>query len=94
MGTELVEKRFKLFMHYTSSGTDCTVAEHILYACPTLVIPLKLRFSLLILHSYVPDSVPVQLFLFPKDKGGDLSSFDNYRPITLSDIKTILTVFV
>ena len=40
-------------------------------------------------HSYVSESFGVGIITcVPKDKSGDLSSPDNYRPITLSSVFT------
>ena len=46
---------------------------------------LKLLFSLILKHGYVPDDFGKGVLIpLVKDKAGDLSSVDNYRPITIS----------
>ena len=65
-------------------GPDDLSAEHLLYAHPSLIVHLKLLFSSIFSHGFVPDCfgagtiVPVI-----KDKTGNLNDIENYRPITL-----------
>ena len=55
---------------------------------------------MMVSHSYVPESFDVGIIIpVPKDKSGDLSSLDNYRPITLSPVfsklfKLVLMIFM
>ena len=66
-------------------GFDGIVKEHIVHAHPSIFVHLQLLFNMVYVHGYVPEdfdrglTVPV-----PKDKLGDLTSAQNYRPITLS----------
>src|ERR1043165_1305591 len=48
---------------------------------------LKLLFSMILSHAYVPEAFGLGIVIpVVKDKRGDLSSLDNYRPITLSPV--------
>ena len=59
------------------------VADHIVHAAPSLIIHLKLLFSLFLSHEYVPDAFRFGIIIpIVKDKSGDHSLLDNYRPIT------------
>ena len=52
-----------------------------------LHIYIKLLFTMMVSHSYVPEAFGVGIIKpVLKDKSGDLSSLDNYRPITLSPV--------
>ena len=57
---------FDFFKLIKSSGPDFILAEHILFTYPSLVIHLKLLFSFLLVHSYVPDSFGFGLILYTK----------------------------
>ena len=62
-------------------------AEHILYGSPKLTIHLQLLFNSMIIHGYVPcDFLRGVITPIVKDAEGDVSSTDNYRGITLSNI--------
>jgi hypothetical protein len=41
---------------HKASGPDDLAGEHLLYAHPTLIIHLKLLFSLIVAHGFVPDA--------------------------------------
>jgi len=70
-----------------SCGADGISAEHLIYAPSSILIHFKLLFTMIINHSYVPNAL-VSGIIVPivKDKCGDCSSPDNYKPITLSPI--------
>jgi hypothetical protein len=91
VSTECIERCIGQLKLGKAAGLDKIVAEHIVYSHPCLVIHIKLLFSMMVNHYYVPDAfgsgivVPVV-----KDKSGDLSSLDNYRPITLSPVMSKL----
>ena len=54
---------------------------------PTLVIHIKVIFSLFLSHSFVPDAFSAgNIIPVIKDKSDDPGFLDNYRPITLSPI--------
>ena len=71
---------------------DGLSGESLKFADPILVFLLSICFYLYVQHSYLPvsmlDSVVVPLV---KNKNGDLSDKNNYRPIALSS--TISKVF-
>ena len=53
---------------------------------------IKLLFTMILSHSFVPVAFGVGIVIpIVKNKHGDLSSVDNYRPITLSAV--ILKIF-
>jgi len=48
---------------------------------------LKVLFYIMLLHGYVPNDFATDIIIpLIKDKSGDLSSVENYRPITLSPV--------
>jgi len=65
-------------------GPDDLSAEHLLYAHPSLIVHLKLLFSSIFTHGFVPDSFGAGIIVpLIKDKTGNLNDTENYRPITL-----------
>ena len=57
------------------------------YAHPALIVHIKCLFTLMVKYSYVPNDFGVGIIVpVIKDRHGDLTSVDNYRPITLSPI--------
>ena len=75
------------FLASTSAGADQIVSEHIIYSHPCIVVHLKILFHMMLLHSYVPNSFGSGIVVpLVKDKCGDMSSVENYRPITLSPV--------
>ena len=84
---KLIEMCVKHLISGKAAGADRLVAEHIVHAAPSLIIHLKLLFSLFLSHSYVPDAFSFGIIIpIVKDKSGDPSLLDNYRPITLSPV--------
>jgi len=70
-----------------SCGADRISAEHIIYAHSSILNHLKLLFTMIINHSYVLNAFGSGIIVpIVKDKCGDCSSPENYRPITLSPI--------
>lgn len=68
-------------------GPDQVTAEHLKYACRRLPILLALCFTGLLMHGILPETM-MSVLLVPviKDKTGNISSIDNYRPIALASI--------
>ena len=64
---ELTEMCVKHLICGKAAGADRLVAEHIVHAAPSLIINLKLLFSLFLSHVYVPDAFVLELvFLLSK----------------------------
>ena len=79
INVELVESCIKF------AGGDSIVAEHITHCYPHIIIHTKLLFTMMVSHSYVPEQFGIDIIIpVPKDISGDLSSPDNYKPISLS----------
>ena len=70
-----------------SCALDGIFAEHMKYASSKLVPLLSMCFSGLFVHGYLPSSL-MSVVLIPiiKNKCGNISSKDNYRPIALASI--------
>ena len=70
-----------------SCGLDGIYAEHLKFASCHLVELLSLCFTSFFIHSVLPDSL-ISVILVPviKDKAGNITSKDNYRPIALASI--------
>lgn len=68
-------------------GLDGIFAEHLKYASCRLVVVLCLCLSSLFTHGAMPDTL-IDVVLVPviKDKSGNITSKDNYRPIALAGI--------
>jgi len=72
-----------------AAGCDGLVAEHILNSHPAIAVHLKLLFTMMLTHGYVPEDFGTGIIVpVIKDPRGDHSAVDNYRPITLSPIVT------
>ena len=70
-----------------AAGIDGLSAEHIINSHPCVIVHLKFLFTMLLSHSFVPDAFGMGIVIpIIKDKCGDVSSVDNYRPITLSPV--------
>ena len=65
---------------------DHLVAEHIVHPAPSLIIHLKLLFSLFLSHAYLPDAFSFEIIHIVKDKSRNPNLLDNYRPITLNPV--------
>ena len=84
---ELLEICVKQLKSGKAGGADRLVAEHTVHAAPSLIIHSKLLFSLFLSDGNVPDAFSFGIIIsIVKDKSGDPSLLDNYRPITLSPV--------
>lgn len=84
---ESIEKCISELKANKAAGHDGIVAEHIINSHPAIVVHLKLLFSMMLSHDYVPDAFGLGVVVpIVKDKCGNLSNIDNYRPITLSPV--------
>lgn len=72
-----------------SAGLDYLTSEHFKFASDRLYILLSIVFKCMLLHGYIP-SVFMDTLLIPivKDKTGDITSGDNYRPIALTSVSS------
>ena len=70
-----------------SSGFDKVTSNHIKHAHCRILIHLSLLFTAMFRYSFIPsDLMKVIIVPIVKSKCGDLSSKDNYRPISLSTV--------
>ena len=84
---ELVESCIKQLELGKSAGADSIVAEQIVHCYPSIIIHIKLLFTMMVSHSYVSKSCGAGIIItVPKDESCDLSSLDNYRLIPLSPV--------
>jgi hypothetical protein len=76
----------ELHLH-KASGPDDLVGEHLVYAHPSLTIHLKLLFSLIVAHGFVPHAFGQGIIVpLVKDKNNNINNISNYRPITLTPV--------
>ena len=70
-----------------SSGIDNITSDHIKHAHCRVLIHLSLLFTAIFRYSFIPFNL-MKVIIVPivKNKCGDLSSKDNYRPISLSNV--------
>ena len=84
-----VEAAIKTLKLNKAAGHDGLVSEHIFHSHPALVYHLKILFTAMINVGYVPEDFGKGIVIpIVKDKCGDVSRIDNYRPITLSPVIT------
>ena len=87
LSVEDIESAVRNLKKGKAAGVDNIVAEHVVNSHPCLIAHLKLLFQMMLLHRYVLNSFGTGIVVpLVKDKSGDLSSVENYRPITLSPI--------
>jgi len=72
---------------HKAAGHDGLVTEHIFHSHPAIMVHFKLLFSMILKSGYVPKEIG-QGVVVPiiKDKSGNPSLIENYRPITLSPV--------
>jgi hypothetical protein len=70
-----------------SAGMDNITSEHFLYANEKLCVLLCMLFNAMLIHNHIPSNL-MDTMLIPllKDKKGDITDRDNYRPIALTCI--------
>ena len=84
---DLIDSRVRKLHLHKASGPDDLAAEHLLHAHPSLIIHLKLLFSLIFSHHCVPDAFGQGIIVpLVKDKSANLNNVSNYRPITLTPV--------
>ena len=74
-----------------SSGYDSLNAEHFKYAGHSCATHLSLCFTMMLRHCHLPNEL-TKVVLVPilKDKTGNISDKDNYRPIALASVASKL----
>lgn len=72
-----------------SAGCDELNAEHFKFAGTACAVHLSLCFSMMLSHNFLPAAL-TKVILNPivKDKTGDISDQDNYRPIALATVSS------
>jgi len=84
---EDIEAAIKNLKKNKIAVADHIVAEHVIYCHPCLIVLLKLLFHVMLLYGYVPNDFATGIIVpLIKDKSGDLTSAEYYRPITLSPV--------
>ena len=79
-----ISNAFKSLKLGKACGVDGVSAEHFLYAHNVLHVLLSLLFTSFITHGYLPpDFMKTALVPIIKNKTGDTSDKNNYRPIAL-----------
>ena len=87
-----IENAIKHLNLNKSADAEHIMAEYTLYSHPSIILHLKNLFKIMLHHSYVPQSFTSGIITpIIKDKRGDPTSIDNYRPITISS--TISKIF-
>ena len=87
IGTESIERCINKLKCNKAAGCDGLKAEHILNCHPSIVVHIKLLFTMMLTHSYVPEDFGFGIIIpIVKDARGDVASLDNYRPITLCPV--------
>ena len=73
-------------------GYDSVSNEHFKYANETLHVLMSLLYSSMLIHGFLPDAMMMITIIAPiiKNKAGDLSDNNNYRPIALATIASKL----
>ena len=72
-----------------SSGHDGLSAEHFKHAGHMCLTHLSLCFTMMLKHGYLPKSLTkVVIVPIVKDKTGNISDKDNYRPIALASVSS------
>ena len=82
-----IEKGIQMLKNGRASGFDGLSKEHIIYSHPAIIVHLKLLFNMMYLHGFVPDEFGKGVTIpIPKDRLGDITNAENYRPITISPV--------
>ena len=66
-------------------GIDGIYGEHFKYASDKIQVLLSLLFNAMVIHGYMPENM-MDTIITPlvKDKKGDLTDGDNYRPLAIT----------
>ena len=72
-------------------GYDSVSNEHFKYANEKLDVLMSLLYSSMLIHCFLPDAMMITIIAhIIKNKAGDLSDNNNYRPIALATIASKL----
>ena len=67
-----------------SADTDGLAAEHFVYSHERISVHLAMLFTSMLTHGYLPDAfMTTSINPILKNKNGDTSAKNNYRPITI-----------
>jgi len=79
-----------------SAGMDGLMSEHLTKASPQIAVLLSLVFNCMLSHGHLPDELMNTCIIsIVKDKKGNLSDKDNYRPIALTNvISKVLELYI
>ena len=70
-----------------ASGLDTLSAEHFRYANNRISVLLSLCFNAMLIHSHVPKTFSYTVLVpIIKNKNGDITDIDNYRPIAITSV--------
>ncbi len=84
---EIIEQAVSSLKMNKAAGHDGIVGEHIVHSHPALLVHLKLLFNMILKAGHVPVEFGMGIVVpIIKDKTGNPSLVDNYRPITLSPV--------
>ena len=84
LSVELIDACIRKLKLGKAAGGDGLCSEHLIYACPTLVIHIRKLFLSMAKHCYVPDDFGGGTVIpLIKDKLGNANDLNNYRGITL-----------
>ena len=82
-----VEKAIKSLSRGKSTGMDKLSAEHLINAHERVYVHIANLFTAMFRYSYIPDNfMDVIIIPLVKNKCSDITSTDNYRPISLSNV--------
>ena len=81
---DCIERCIKRLKLEKAGGIDGLVTEHVIHCHPSIIVHLKFLFTMMMTHSFVPDDFGSGVIIpIIKDRNGDTSSIENYKPITL-----------
>ena len=74
-----------------SCGTDGLSSEHLMYAHKNVYVYFRVLFNAMLCHGFVPHHL-MSTMIIPllKDKKGDISTKNNYRPIAITNVMSKL----
>ena len=82
-----IKDGFKNIKNGKTCGLDSIYGEHLKYAHPRLQVLLSLLFNCIVIHGHIPVALMDTLLVpLAKDKNGNLSDKDNYRPLAITCI--------